>query len=716
MQEIFLRHGEIGRRLAAVDWSATPLGDPEDWPQSLRTVVQVMLSSRFPIWLGWGPELTFLCNDAYRRVTLGSKFPWALGRPAAEVWSEVWPDVTPLVDQALEGGSVWEEDLQLLVERSGFREETYHTFSYSPLTDDAGAVAGLLCIVSETTEEVVGRRRLSVLRDLGAALADKLTEEETLATASKVLGQATKALPFHLVYLYDGLGARLAASRGLPAGHPAAPERIAPGDGPWPWPDEAVEPVLVEGIGARFSLPDTTWGVPPERAAVLPVQGGQDAAYGFLVAGLNPMRPFDGDYVDFLRLVSGHLGAAITDARAYDYERDRAERLAELDRSNQIRLDLERSRELLDQAQRMARVGSWSYDLVERRLEVSSEFLRILDRDDEWAKSAGYPGFLSLVTHPADEEFVRAVLEEAAPGDQIGFEAQMLRADGTVFHGSVRGVIEQGGEGRHVARGSLQDISERRRAEEAIALAHATAEVAAREHQIAADLQASLLPASTYDLDHLDVATFYRPGQEGTEVGGDWYDVIDLGGGRTALVMGDVMGHGVHAAAVMGQLRTAVRAYARLGMPPRRLMESVDELVCDMFPDQIVTCVYAEFGPDESAVSIVNAGHVPPLRVTPDGAVERIQGETHPPLGLGRPFAEPRLVELGPGDRVLLYTDGLVERRGQDLEEGIAELSGLLSSRRLPIDELTDTLVAEMLPGGAADDVALLLAQVPLQD
>lgn len=638
MRELFLRHGEIGQRLAAVEWSATPLGDPDDWPQSLRSVVGIMLSSRFAIWIGWGPELTFLCNDAYRRDTLGAKYPWALGRPAAEVWPEVWPEVTPLVEQVLEGGSVWEEDLQLFVERNGYREETYHTFSYSPLIDDDGTVGGLLCIVSETTEEVVGKRRMSVLRDLGVALADKLTEEETLATASKVLGQATRSLPFHLLYLHDAGGARLAASGGLPAGHPAAPVRLVAGEGPWPWPGESDAPVLVEGIRELFPLPDTPWGVPPESAAVVPIPGAHEASYGFLVLGLNPMRPYDESYVDFLRLVGGHVGAAITDARAYDYERDRAERLAELDRSNQIRTELERSRRLLDQAQRMARVGSWSYDLAERRLEVSSEFLRILDRDDEWAKTAGYPGFLSLVAHPDDAEFVAAVLDEAAPGDQIAFEARVLRADGSAFHASVRGVLEAGPDGGVVAQGSLQDISERRRAEEAIALAHATAEVAAREHQIAAELQASLLPASTYDLDHLEVATFYRPGQEGTEVGGDWYDVIDLSGGRTALVMGDVMGHGVHAAAVMGQLRTAVRAYARLGMPPRRLMESVDDLVCDMFPDQIVTCVYAEFAPDERAVSIVNAGHVPPLRVTRDGMVERVQGETHPPLGLNRPF------------------------------------------------------------------------------
>lgn len=713
MRETFLRHGEIGRHLAAVDWAATPLGEPEQWPQSLRTVVDVLLSSRFSMWLGWGPDLTFFCNDAYRRDTLGAKYPWALGRPVAEVWAEVWPDVADRVEHVLSGGSTWDEDLQLFVERSGYREETYHTFSYSPLTDDAGSVAGLLCVVTETTEQVVARRRMAVLRDLGAALADKLTEQQTLATASKVLAEATEELPFHLVYLYDDSGARLAGAGGIAADHPAAPARLAAGEeDPWPWVTPDAGAVVVEGVRERLDLPDTAWGVPPDRATVLPLQGTQGSSYGFFVVGLNPCRPYDSHYADFLTLVSGHVGAAITDARAYDYERERAERLAELDRSNRIREELERSRELLDQAQRMARVGSWSYDLDARRLEVSSEFLRIIDRDETWAEGAGYPGFLASVAHPDEAEFVRAVLDEAEPGDQLGFEVQMVRADGSTFHGSVRGVIEQLPEGGVVARGSLQDISERRRAEEAIALAHATAEVAAREHQIAAELQASLLPASTYDLDHLDVATYYRPGQEGTEVGGDWYDVIHLEGNRTALVMGDVMGHGVHAAAVMGQLRTAVRAYARLGMPPQALMESVDDLVCDMFPDQIVTCLYVEFSPDEQAVRVVNAGHVPPLRVGRGGEVERVTAEAHPPLGLGRDFAEPLYLELADDDRLLLYTDGLVERRGQDIEVGIAELGSHLAGRCITLAELTDALVTEMLPDGPADDVAVLIAQV----
>jgi hypothetical protein len=156
----------VGRDLAAVDWAATPLGLPGSWPQSLQTAVDILLSSRFPMWMAWGPELTFFCNAAYRRDTLGHKYPWALGRPASEVWEEIWDAIGPRIDAVLvTGKATWDEALLLILERSGYPEESYHTFSYSPLRDDAGAVVGMLCVVSEDTVRVIGERRMATLRD-----------------------------------------------------------------------------------------------------------------------------------------------------------------------------------------------------------------------------------------------------------------------------------------------------------------------------------------------------------------------------------------------------------------------------------------------------------------------------------------------------------------------------------------------------------------------
>ena len=121
--DVFAGGGDVGRDLAAVAWGDTPLGTPDGWPQSLRTAVSILLSSRFPMWMAWGPQLTFFCNDAYRRDTLRNKYPWALGRPASEVWAEIWPDIGPRIDTVLATGeATWDEALLLFLERSGYPE------------------------------------------------------------------------------------------------------------------------------------------------------------------------------------------------------------------------------------------------------------------------------------------------------------------------------------------------------------------------------------------------------------------------------------------------------------------------------------------------------------------------------------------------------------------------------------------------------------------
>ncbi len=168
---LFDQGGEMAARLRAFDWSKTPLGPPGEWPQSLRTVVRIMLTSRYAMWMGWGPNLIFFCNDAYL-PTLGVKESWALGTPAKKVWEEIWPDISPRIDHVLKTGeATWDEALFLILERSGYPEETYHTFSYSPIADDGGKIAGMLCVVTEETDRIIGERRLAVLRDLAAGLS-----------------------------------------------------------------------------------------------------------------------------------------------------------------------------------------------------------------------------------------------------------------------------------------------------------------------------------------------------------------------------------------------------------------------------------------------------------------------------------------------------------------------------------------------------------------
>src|SRR5215207_4232416 len=156
--------GEMGALMRAHDWSTSPLGPPENWPQSLRTVVSLMLTSKFPMFIAWGPHLAFLYNDGYRPI-FGAKHPHALGLPFREVWSEIWSDIEPLVTKALAGEATYHEDLHLVMECNGYLEDTWYTFSYSPVRDETGGIAGMFCACTETTQEVKSRAALKAEQD-----------------------------------------------------------------------------------------------------------------------------------------------------------------------------------------------------------------------------------------------------------------------------------------------------------------------------------------------------------------------------------------------------------------------------------------------------------------------------------------------------------------------------------------------------------------------
>ena len=337
--DVFAIDEEIGRDLARVDWAATPLGAPADWPQSLQTAVRILLSSRFAMWMAWGPELTFFCNAAYRRDTLGRKYPWALGRPASQVWAEIWDDIGPRIDTVLTTGqATWDEALLLFLERSGYREETYHTFSYSPLRNDGGALVGMLCVVREDTDQVIGARRMATLRDLGSDPSVVRTEQEMLAFAERQLNRNRRDLPFTLTYLFEEDGrARLAAATGIAAGHPAAPRTLSSTDPGARWPVGRLlegESVRVALDGAAIpELPTGDWPKPPTEALLVPLPRQGGTPYGFLVVGVNRYRALDDDYHGFVELAAGHVATGIASARSYQAQQRRAEELAELDRA-----------------------------------------------------------------------------------------------------------------------------------------------------------------------------------------------------------------------------------------------------------------------------------------------------------------------------------------------------------------------------------------------
>ena len=332
--------GELGGLIRRHEWAATPLGPAPAWPQSLKTAVRIMLTSRQPIWIGWGPDLTFLYNDAYKSI-IGGKHPQALGRPTADVWREIWADIGPLLATAMGGteGTYVEEQL-LIMERNGYPEETYYTFSYSPIPGDDGQPGGIICANSEDTHRVVGDRQLALLRELAAGTVQARSWRDACARSATALARDPHDITFALLYVLEPgqETAELAAGIGLDPGAARIGDRIGlEAGGPWPIGSVArgqgmcvVENLAAAGLGGAAGV----WTRPSDRAALLPVPASSDTGRGgVLVVGLNPYRLFDADYSAFLSLVAGQISAAIASADAYEEERRRAEALAELDRA-----------------------------------------------------------------------------------------------------------------------------------------------------------------------------------------------------------------------------------------------------------------------------------------------------------------------------------------------------------------------------------------------
>src|SRR3984885_6506655 len=330
--------GEMGARMRALDWSKTALGAPELWPQSLKTIVRVMLDSRYAMWMLWGPELTFFCNDAYL-PTVGIKGNWVLGSRSDKVWEEIWPDIGPRIAQVLKRGqATWDEGLLLFLERSGYPEETYHTFSYSPVYNDDSQIAGMLCVVTEVTGRVIGERRLRVLRDLAARTVGVEDVEDSCRRLCEVLAQYPLDTPFAPLYLIDGdrQRARCVARTGELPMQPLPPE-LGLANSPWPIAqliDSEAAQELQGLAGHGIEIAAGPWPDLVQRALVLPLKGsGQDRLAGFLIVGISPRRPLDEAYRSFLDLVAGQMATAIADAQAFDAQRRRAEALAEIDRA-----------------------------------------------------------------------------------------------------------------------------------------------------------------------------------------------------------------------------------------------------------------------------------------------------------------------------------------------------------------------------------------------
>jgi signal transduction histidine kinase/ActR/RegA family two-component response regulator len=326
--------------MSRVDWSSSLLGPREKWPPTFRNALSICLGSRFPTAVLWGPEFVLFYNDAYQQI-LGKK-QRAFGRPCFEVWGELRSILEPIFEDTFAtGAAAWAEKQLLPVERNGYIEEAFFTYSLSAIEEDDGAIAGLLATVSETTKQVIGDRRLRILSSLAEELSQARCLADTCERAVRMIARHPHDVPLSLVYLFDEDETRARLYHSLRADLIAAREVIEATDATtaaWPLFDllDGGRPfVVLEDVRRRFGdLPSVVWPEPVEKAVLVRIpRPNHGRPYGVLVVGVSPRRALDDDYLAFFRLIASHLGNAFANAIAHEQERARARALGELDRA-----------------------------------------------------------------------------------------------------------------------------------------------------------------------------------------------------------------------------------------------------------------------------------------------------------------------------------------------------------------------------------------------
>ncbi|NOK31866.1 ATP-binding response regulator [Corallococcus exercitus] len=328
--------------IASLDWSRSPLGPIESWPQSLRTTVSLCLASNFPINIIWGEGHNQIYNAGYR-VVCGAVHPRAMGESYRVTWASAWPAIGEPFERALAGETSYLENQRMFLERNGYPEETFFTFSLSPIRDESGKVVGLFHPVTETTATMLAERRTRALRDIADSAGQALVFDEACGLLLATLGEYAFDLPFALLYVTspDGTEARLQGQCGVPTGAPFTPDVIplkdTGADGTWPLARAAKSGRVeqVTDLEARFGpVVAGPYPEPLKSSFVLPVRvAGVDAPLGYLVIGVSQRLPLEGPYRAFVEMLSGAVSAALGNARAYEAERRRAEALAEIDQA-----------------------------------------------------------------------------------------------------------------------------------------------------------------------------------------------------------------------------------------------------------------------------------------------------------------------------------------------------------------------------------------------
>ena len=333
--------GEMGKFIREKDWEQTPLGAMENWSPSLRTTVSLVLNSNFPIALAWGEHHTQIYNDGCWPI-YGNKHPKAMGQDFSECWASAFPVIGESFYSALDGKTSFLEDQRLFIDRLGHLEETFFTFSFSPIRDETGKVAGLFHPVTETTNKMISERRTRTLRDLALSANKARSVLEALNLAVSSLAESNLDLPFVLIYLIDETGTRgrLVEQMGLEAGTIASPIEIdlAKCDQGWDFCGAIADgkSFLMENVAEIY--PDLICEPYPEpitTGLILPLfAGGDENPMAVMVMGASVRQPMnDAYYREFFDLVGSAMTAVVSNAIAYETAKNRAEALAEIDRA-----------------------------------------------------------------------------------------------------------------------------------------------------------------------------------------------------------------------------------------------------------------------------------------------------------------------------------------------------------------------------------------------
>ncbi|MGN9808616.1 SpoIIE family protein phosphatase [Micromonospora sp. BQ11] len=682
--------GETGARIDARDWSTTPLGPLADWPQSLRTALTFCLHSPTPMLLWWGEQRVVLHNDAYVPL-LGAAGADALGRPGGQVWPERWDTLGPLLDGVLAGRPVTSVGPV--------------TCSHVPVIDESGRPAGVLtqvvtvpvaddpdpgASVAAAARDVGDRQRVLRQAEALSRLAGGLsTAQDRPAIVEAVL----RAVPA----VFDGATARVATAA---PGEPALQVAAGPGSEPADLDLDADAP-LARAVRENTVIQDGT-------AVCVPLRYGDDGAFGALEVRWSGPVVDGGRPRELLDTVAGLCGQALQRAELADSAQAMAAFAA--------RLSVTRS--TAEAIEVILTAAPIAVGAVLPGLAMREEGRRVR----LWHTSV--PSSLSATFADLTIDDPRPIATALRTGERI------VLTDRAEFARRFPGLPDPVGRHGLVTTVALPLLDARRRPiaalgfgwrrqrplrEGDLALLDTVADLceqtlervrlAAAEHNLVTRLAGRLRTSNRSTPAGLRVATRYTPAMSGLHLGGDWHDLVDLDGDGLAVVVGDVVGHRVEAAADMAQIRTVINTLIRLGVPLDEVFPRVTDLLGVGF---LGTCLAMAVDPVAGRVSVARVGHPHPVLVRPGRPPERVHTANALPLGLVREPVPVTTLPFGAGDLLVAYTDGLVERRNQAYDEGVAALHAVIDAHRdAPVEAIADAVMAEL--AGSEDDQALVV-------